>query len=72
MTWRDGITLQEAQAALLATVNAMYVIPPGEKSLVPQEHLAALEDLCDGGCGRWGVCSGAQGVRSSGWIAYML
>lgn len=51
MAWRDGITLQEAQAALVATVNAMYVIPSGDASLGPQEHLAAIEKLCDGGSG---------------------
>jgi len=51
MQWQDGITLLDAQSALLATVNALYVIPSGDKSLPPAEHLAAVEKLCDGGSG---------------------
>jgi hypothetical protein len=72
MAWHDGITLQDAQAALLATINAMYVIPSGERSLPPQEHLATLERLCDGGSGAWGGADrwrevlGGQGGRSWG------
>lgn len=51
MSWHDGICLSDAQAALLATVNALYDIPAGERSLPHDEALAAQARLVcgDGG-----------------------
>lgn len=49
---------QELHAALSATVNAMYIIPAGDKRLPPEEHLAAVTALCDGGAGK-----GQHGAR---------
>ncbi|KAI8463548.1 MAG: hypothetical protein J3K34DRAFT_526893, partial [Monoraphidium minutum] len=53
MAWRGGVTLQDAQAALLAAVAAVYPVLPSaaDGAAAPQEHLAVLNSLCDGSSG---------------------
>jgi hypothetical protein len=61
MAWRDGITLAEAQAALLLAVDALYEVPSGDQALARTEHLAALRRLHDGDGGE---DTGARGPEA--------